>query len=131
MIPPGMKFGWNQKTGLNHILTSWKSIDDPTPGEFSSGLDPDTHSIPQFFLYRNSVPHRRSGPWNGCILNGLFSDQIDLINITFVSNDNEIYPKFSPTKGSVFSIIVLESMGLLKRLFWHESQRWVKVHVLP
>ncbi|KAK3219344.1 hypothetical protein Dsin_013314 [Dipteronia sinensis] len=31
-ILPGMKFGWNWKTGLNRILTSWKSIDDPTPG---------------------------------------------------------------------------------------------------
>ncbi|KAK4857434.1 hypothetical protein QYF36_000658 [Acer negundo] len=86
------------------------------------------------FLYKNSVPHWRNGPWNGRNLNGLpeigsgkdyFSDRIDLINITFVSNDNEIYIKSSPKKGSVFSRIVLESMGLLKRKIWHESQRWV------
>ncbi|KAH7569059.1 hypothetical protein JRO89_XS06G0096200 [Xanthoceras sorbifolium] len=136
-VLPGIKFGWNRKTGLNHILTSWKSIDDPAPGEFSAGFDP--HSIPQFFLYKNSVPHWRSGPWNGRILNGLpevgghkdyYSDQIDLINITFVSNDNEIYLKFSPKKGAVFSIVVLETMGLLKRLIWHESQKWVKVQVV-
>ncbi|KAL5841859.1 hypothetical protein ACOSQ3_012462 [Xanthoceras sorbifolium] len=136
-VLPGIKFGWNRKTGLNHILTSWKSIDDPAPGEFSAGFDP--HSIPQFFLYKNSVPHWRSGPWNGRILNGLpevgghkdyYSDQIDLINITFVSNDNEIYLKFSPKKGAVFSIVVMETMGLLKRLIWHESQKWVKVQVV-
>ncbi|KAK3188213.1 hypothetical protein Dsin_027774, partial [Dipteronia sinensis] len=137
-ILPGMKFGWNRKTGLNRILTSWKSIDDPTPGEFSSGFDP--HSIPQIFLYKNSVPHWRSGIWNGRILNGMidvgspkdyFSDQIDFINVTFVSKDNEIYIKFAPKKVDVFSIVVLESMGFLNRLIWHESQRWVKVQVTP
>ncbi|KAK1556929.1 hypothetical protein Q3G72_014808 [Acer saccharum] len=83
--------------------------------------------------------HWRSGPWNGRNLNGLpdigsckdyFSDRIDLINITFVSNDNEIYVKFSPQKVDVFSIIVMELIGLLKRLIWHESQRWVKVQVI-
>ncbi|KAH7568086.1 hypothetical protein JRO89_XS07G0231700 [Xanthoceras sorbifolium] len=136
-VLPGMKFGLYRKTGLNHFLTSWKSIDDPTPGEFSAGFDP--HSIPQLFLYKNSFPHWRSGPWNGRILNGLpevgghrdyYTDQIDLINITFVSNDNEIYLKFSPKKDAVFSIIVLETMGLWKRLIWHESQKWVKVQVV-
>ncbi|TXG47218.1 hypothetical protein EZV62_026512 [Acer yangbiense] len=134
---PCMKIRWNRKTGLNHILTSWKSIDDPTPGEFSPGFD--LHSIPQLFLYKNSVPHWRSGPWNGRTLNGLpevggpndyFSDQIDLVNITFVSNDNEIYLKYSPKKGAGFSIIVLESIGILTRIIWHKSKRWVKVQVI-
>ncbi|KAK1557592.1 hypothetical protein Q3G72_027738 [Acer saccharum] len=59
-----------------------------------------------------------------------FSDQIDLINVTFVSNDNEIYLKYSPKNGAVFSITVLETMGLLKRLVWHGSQRWVKVQIV-
>ncbi|TXG47214.1 hypothetical protein EZV62_026508 [Acer yangbiense] len=136
-ILPSMKFGGNRKTGLNLILTSWMSIDDPTPGEFSAGFD--LHSIPQLFTYKNSVPRWRSGPWNGRTLNGLpevgghkdyFSDQIDLVNVTFVSNDNEIYFIYSPKKGDVFSITVLDTMGLLKRLIWDESQRWVKVQVV-
>ncbi|TXG47217.1 hypothetical protein EZV62_026511 [Acer yangbiense] len=134
----GMKFGCNRKTGLNRILTSWKSIDDPMPGEFSSGFDP--HGIPQIFLYKNSVPRWRSGIWNGRILNGMLdvgshkdylSDQIDFVNVTFVSKDNEIYIKFAPKNVDVFSIVVLESMGFLNRLIWHESQRWVKVQVTP
>ncbi|TXG47220.1 hypothetical protein EZV62_026514 [Acer yangbiense] len=137
-ILPGMKFGWNRITGLNRIITSWKSIDDPTPGEFAAWFD--LHSIPQIFLYKNSVTHWRSGPWNGRTFNGLpyigsqkdyFSDLNVPINITFVSNDKEIYSKFSPRKVDVFYIIVLESTGVLNRLFWHESQRWVKLHIIP
>lgn len=135
-VLPGMKFGWNRKTGVNHILTSWKSIDDPNFGEFSSGFDP--HCLPQYFLYRNSAPLWRSGPWNGRILNGLpevgghngyYFDQIDIINITFVSNEEEIYLIYSPRNATVYSIVVLETMGLLKRLVWHEN-RWVKVQVV-
>ncbi|KAK2644312.1 hypothetical protein Ddye_019507 [Dipteronia dyeriana] len=110
-----MKFGWNRKTGLGHILTSWNSIDDPMPAEFSSGFD--LHSIPQIVLYKNSVPHWHSGPWNGRTLNGMldfgsckdyFSDHKNYIKIIFVSNDNEIYVKFSPKSGSVFSVVVME-----------------------
>ncbi|KAK2643808.1 hypothetical protein Ddye_019003 [Dipteronia dyeriana] len=133
-----MKFGWNRKTALDRILTSWNSIDDPTPGEFSSGFD--LHGVPQIFLYKNLVPRWRSGPWNGRTMNGMldvgshkdyFSDQSNFVNTTFVSNDNEIYVKFSPKNGSVFSIVVLESMGFVNRLIWQESQRWVKVQVFP
>ncbi|TXG47215.1 hypothetical protein EZV62_026509 [Acer yangbiense] len=54
-ILPGMKFGLNWKTDLNHILTSWKSIDDPTPGEFYLRLDP--HGIPQFFFCTGAPVH--------------------------------------------------------------------------
>ncbi|KAK1557241.1 hypothetical protein Q3G72_020922 [Acer saccharum] len=59
-----------------------------------------------------------------------FSDQNVFINITFVSNDNEIYSKFSRKKVDVFTIIVLESTGVVNRLFWHENQRWVKLQVI-
>ncbi|KAK1549024.1 hypothetical protein Q3G72_018113 [Acer saccharum] len=90
-------------------------------------------------IKNSAVPHWRSGPWNGRMHNGLpdvrsqkdyFSDQNVLINITFVSNDNEIYLKFSPKKVDVFSIIVLESTGVMNRLIWHESQRWVKLKII-
>ncbi|KAK1582920.1 hypothetical protein Q3G72_019538 [Acer saccharum] len=59
------------------------------------------------------------------------SDQIDFVNVTFVSKDNEFYIKFAPKNVDVFSIVVLESMGFLNRLIWHDGQRWVKVQVTP
>ncbi|KAK1557574.1 hypothetical protein Q3G72_027377 [Acer saccharum] len=33
-------------------------------------------------------------------------------------------------KVDVFTIIVLESTGVVNRLFWHENQRWVKLQVI-
>ncbi|KAI9197837.1 hypothetical protein LWI28_005337 [Acer negundo] len=145
---PGMKFGLNRKTGLNHVITCWKSIDDPTPGEFSIQIDP--RGATQLFIYKKSVPHWRAGPWNGRNLIGLPDpdiatrlqdgrdkaaaadyDRIDLVNITLVDNDNEAYIIFQPKKGALFSIIRLEPTGTSKRLIWHESLKWVKFGSSP
>ncbi|KAK9938309.1 hypothetical protein M0R45_015056 [Rubus argutus] len=32
---PGMKLGWDLRTGLNRRLTAWKSPDDPSPGDLT------------------------------------------------------------------------------------------------
>ncbi|XP_044496996.1 G-type lectin S-receptor-like serine/threonine-protein kinase At4g27290 isoform X2 [Mangifera indica] len=58
---PGMKLGWNLKTGLNRYLTSWKSSDDPSFGNYSYGLN--RGGLPQFVLSRGSTVLFRSGPW--------------------------------------------------------------------
>ncbi|KAL5772661.1 hypothetical protein ACOSQ2_012585 [Xanthoceras sorbifolium] len=143
VILPGMKHGFNRKKGLNHIITSWKSNDDPAPGEFSCGMDP--HGLPQFFLYKNSVPRWRSGPWTGRIVNGLpdvatkyrghnvvdYSNPVALISTTFVNNKDEIYITFSPKNGALFPIGVIDPTGMRQRLVWHESQKWVKLAAVP
>jgi hypothetical protein len=38
-LMPEMKLGWNFVTGLDRFLSSWKSTDDPTQGEFSLRID--------------------------------------------------------------------------------------------
>ena len=35
---PGMKLRWDLRIGLNRHLSSWKSLDDPSPGELSWGI---------------------------------------------------------------------------------------------
>lgn len=35
ILLPDMKLGWNLSTGLNRYLTSWKSSEDPSTGDFS------------------------------------------------------------------------------------------------
>ncbi|XP_031283487.1 G-type lectin S-receptor-like serine/threonine-protein kinase At4g27290 isoform X1 [Pistacia vera] len=141
-IIPGMKFGMNRKTGLIQALTSWRSTDDPAPGEFSCMLDP--LGSPQFFIYQGSLPRYRCGPWNGRNLNGLpdvttrlrmlnvdYSKQIDLINYTFVMNDNEIYVEMLTKNDSPFPVTVLEPTGVAKRMIWHESKKWANFWMAP
>ncbi|XP_039171904.1 S-locus-specific glycoprotein S6-like [Eucalyptus grandis] len=35
---PEMKLGWDLKTGLDRQLSTWKSPDDPSPGDFTWGM---------------------------------------------------------------------------------------------
>ncbi|RWR88174.1 G-type lectin S-receptor-like serine/threonine-protein kinase RKS1 isoform X1 [Cinnamomum micranthum f. kanehirae] len=127
---PRMKMGLNLQTGLNRILTSWKSMDDPAPGEFSVGLDPA--GVPQFFLRRGSDPIWRSGPWNGERISG-----IPLINRettaeiwSYVANNDEIYLMYNRTNNSIVSISVLDHSGLLQWLTWNDkNRRWNVIFV--
>ncbi|RWR88179.1 G-type lectin S-receptor-like serine/threonine-protein kinase RKS1 isoform X1 [Cinnamomum micranthum f. kanehirae] len=87
---PRMKLGFKKRTGLNWILTSWNSADDPAPGEFSLSLDP--RGVPQYFLKMGSERIWRSGPWNDQRLIGapLMSGYSEF-SWSYVTNDDEIY----------------------------------------
>ncbi|RWR94794.1 G-type lectin S-receptor-like serine/threonine-protein kinase RKS1 [Cinnamomum micranthum f. kanehirae] len=61
---PNMKLRLDRRSGLNRFLTSWRSIEDPAPGEFSFGLDP--HGMPQFSVRKGSDPIWRE-TWNGVL----------------------------------------------------------------
>ncbi|KAK1368880.1 Receptor-like serine/threonine-protein kinase [Heracleum sosnowskyi] len=122
---PGMKFGLDLVTGLDRYHTSWKSVDDPSTGNFTDRLDPN--GFPQFFLYKGSVKWSRSGPWNGRQFsgspngnqNGIFSDK-------FVSNEREIYYKMDLiNKTSPVVRYTLTPNGLVKLLVWnYQKQIW-------
>jgi len=58
-----MKIGIDQRMGLNRVLTSWKSKDDPGIGNWSYKIH--TNGTPQLFLYNEEVLRWRSGHWTG------------------------------------------------------------------
>ncbi|OMO58746.1 hypothetical protein CCACVL1_25382 [Corchorus capsularis] len=60
---PTMKIRTNVRTGEKVQLTSWKGSSGPSNGSFSIGLG--TLSIAQIFIWNNTMPYWRSGPWNG------------------------------------------------------------------
>ncbi|PSS16252.1 G-type lectin S-receptor-like serine/threonine-protein kinase [Actinidia chinensis var. chinensis] len=45
---PGMKFGKDFRTGLNRYWSSWKSVDDPSLGDYTNRFD--TNGYPQILL---------------------------------------------------------------------------------
>ncbi|CAK9138697.1 unnamed protein product [Ilex paraguariensis] len=64
-----MRLGTDAKTGESTLLTSWKSPSDPSTGTFFAGVDPLI--ISQFFVWNDSHPYWRSGPWNGQVFIGI------------------------------------------------------------
>ncbi|CAL5335845.1 unnamed protein product [Camellia sinensis] len=56
---PDLKMGENNRTSLDQYLTSWKSVDDPSPGEFTYRVD--NHGLPQLVVRMGSIKKYRSG----------------------------------------------------------------------
>ncbi|KAG6754739.1 hypothetical protein POTOM_040533 [Populus tomentosa] len=118
-------------------------FDEPAPGDFSFGLNP--HGSPQYFLYRNLAPYWRGAPWNGRSLSGTpdlstqvksnradFNNEAGLFNYSFVSNKQGTYITFHLRNTSVFSSLVLEPTGIVKRVTWREdSQDWALFWLEP
>ncbi|XP_056173190.1 G-type lectin S-receptor-like serine/threonine-protein kinase At4g27290 [Syzygium oleosum] len=87
---PGMKLGWDLKIGLERHLTSWKSMDDPSPGDYTYRLN--IHGLPQGELVSlGSSKKYRTGPWNGIQFSGATMSSNPVTKPVFFYGQNEIY----------------------------------------
>lgn len=122
---PGMKLGWDSKSGLNRQLTSWKSADDPSTGEYVFAMD--TRGFPECYLMRRGNLLYRSGPWNGIRFSGVPEMKPSpYITFTFVLTHDEIYYKYDLHNFSVYSRLVMNHSGSLQRYTWVEtSKTWI------
>ncbi|KAK9092252.1 hypothetical protein Syun_027163 [Stephania yunnanensis] len=123
---PGMKLGWNLKSGLNWSLTSWKSRDGPSTGDFTYNFDPT--GAPEFFIKKGLRKLWRSGPWNG-LAKTLHSSTY---YYTFVNNPDEISIIANSYNTSVLSRFYLDELGIARRLNWIEdTQTWSNIWSAP
>ncbi|KAI7751294.1 hypothetical protein M8C21_028152 [Ambrosia artemisiifolia] len=116
---PGMKFGKDLVTGLQRFLTSWKSPDDPSIGEYRNIHD--TSGYPQTLGWKGDVLLGRLGPWNGLGFSGFpLEKENKIYSSEFVMNEKEIYHAYALT-SSVVQRVVLTWDG--KTLFLHWIER--------
>ncbi|KAF5781268.1 putative non-specific serine/threonine protein kinase [Helianthus annuus] len=103
---PEMKYSWNLVTGVEWRLTSWKSVNDPSSGNFSYGID--KRGYPQPILMDGTSIMFRTGPWNGLRYTGLPNLRPNSVyNFTFVLNQREIYYRNELINTSVSMRLVL------------------------
>ncbi|XP_057451256.1 G-type lectin S-receptor-like serine/threonine-protein kinase At4g27290 [Lotus japonicus] len=132
---PGMKIGRSFKLGQDWKLTSWKSPQDPSPGEFSWGLV--LHDYPEYYMMKGrdsrEVKLSRYGPWNGKHLSGLPELRyITWVNYEFVTNKDEIFYRYSLNKtNSVISIIVLNQTTLFRYVWIEQDRNWRTYRSFP
>ncbi|KAI3721394.1 hypothetical protein L2E82_32404 [Cichorium intybus] len=120
----GMKFGKDFIRGIDRRLTSWKSLDDPSPGLYVTYWD--TNGYPQAFQKRGSVITLRFGPWNGVRVNGFPSKPNPIYRYDVVVNEKEVYSIFYLINTSYFSRVVIGPEGHEMRLNWNDpTQGWV------
>ena len=60
---PGMKIRVRYRSRDGERLVSWRGPDDPSPGSFTYGMDPDTFL--QAFIWNGTRPVARTAPWTG------------------------------------------------------------------
>ncbi|GKV42596.1 hypothetical protein SLEP1_g49979 [Rubroshorea leprosula] len=125
---PGMKLGWDLRTGLDRRLLAWKNSNDPSPGDFTWEIE--LQGNPEAVLWKGSKKYFRSGPWNGISFSGLpiLSPENQLFSFEFVSNEEEVYYMFSFKNKSVLSMDVLNQTDYtIQSYAWSEATRTWKL----
>lgn len=122
---PGMKLGWDLRSGLNRRLSSWRNSDDPSPGELSTGIE--LHEYPQAVIWKGSRKYFRGGPWTGEGFSGAPELRVNpVFNYSFISNKDEVYYTYQLKNKSVISRLVLnDTSSSRQRYVWVEAdQAW-------
>ncbi|KAK9937527.1 hypothetical protein M0R45_014308 [Rubus argutus] len=126
---PGMKLSWNKITGFNRHLTSWKSTQDPSQGNYTFELDPRGYG--EAILKKGSVMIFRTGPWNGVRFSGvphLSPNSIFTYNLVF-DDHGEDYYIIKLLNSSIYSRPSLSQDGRLQRYNWIvTNQTWGFLH---
>ncbi|GJT89481.1 G-type lectin S-receptor-like serine/threonine-protein kinase [Tanacetum coccineum] len=119
---PGMKFGKDLVSGIDRRFVSWKSLEDPYPGQYVGFMHTD--GFPQLFEDNGSVPYTRLGPWNGGTFNGLAKHiSNSIITHKFVFNDKEVYYMYTPVNSSVMSRVYVSPKGNFLTMIWIDKLR--------
>ncbi|KAK3435782.1 hypothetical protein EUGRSUZ_C00487 [Eucalyptus grandis] len=113
----GMKLLLNPKTGLERCLTAWKSMDDPSPGDYVHRLNYN-QGLPQFETVQLNVHRKtfRTGQWNGVQFVGIPNLSSPAGVPLFVQSETEISFMFEVHDKQLFSRIKLNSLGVLQLL---------------
>ncbi|XP_010538687.1 PREDICTED: receptor-like serine/threonine-protein kinase SD1-8 isoform X2 [Tarenaya hassleriana] len=128
---PEMKLGWDLRTGFDRYITSWRSPDDPSTGDFLFKLE--SRGFPEIFLWNRDSRVYRSGPWNGVRFSGVPEMQpLKYMTFNFTASKDEVTYSFHVTNSSIYSRLSVSSSGLLQRFTWIPTeQEWNRFWYAP
>ncbi|XP_071697181.1 G-type lectin S-receptor-like serine/threonine-protein kinase At4g27290 [Rutidosis leptorrhynchoides] len=119
-----MKLEKDYVKGIEWRLSSWKTNQDPAPGEFMLGTDLDGY--PENKLKQGAVVTFRGEPWRNLRVTGesLFDKNLILIYNVVITEQEASY-KFYIENTSLISRLTLNSFGELQNWVWTEdSKNW-------
>ncbi|KAK3408274.1 hypothetical protein EUGRSUZ_J00545 [Eucalyptus grandis] len=126
-----MIWGWNFRTGLEHYLTSWRSLDDPSPGDYVGKYKID--GLPRLEIVLNgSIKVYRSAPWDGVNLNDMLKVSTPVARSIFVHNGTGAYLAVETQMDNITIKMTLGPDGVGQALFLKSgSTKWEVVLSLP
>ncbi|XP_065862218.1 G-type lectin S-receptor-like serine/threonine-protein kinase At4g27290 isoform X1 [Euphorbia lathyris] len=130
---PGMKLGWDLKTGINRNLSSWKSSNDPSVGDFRWEVELQSNN-PQLVMWKGTEKFYISGPWTGSTFSAIQRLRRNpIFTFNFVSNEEEVYYMYILKNSSVFTRIVMnQTTQDRKRYTWNDvTKNWKLYDAVP
>ncbi|KAK2987259.1 hypothetical protein RJ640_017562 [Escallonia rubra] len=129
---PGMKLGWDYKSSLKRMMTSWRTNDDPVNGDFSLSLELLNQSPELVLLGKNSAVQSRWGPWDGQQFSGSHDFKSNPVFRTmFVSNADEFYIGFEGLDKTILYRFVVSPWGNIEFLKWkNHTNEWIQILTL-
>ncbi|GJR90583.1 G-type lectin S-receptor-like serine/threonine-protein kinase [Tanacetum coccineum] len=131
----GMKLGKNLLTGREKYLTSWRSADDPSPGEYTVRYSMNKGKYVQAYIMKNSAIDTRIGPYNGIEFAGQPNykpNPVYVYKVDMVVNDEEMYFELTYNSTTFSLRFIATPDGKLN--IWHLNMRneeWQQDLTLP
>ncbi|KAG5551159.1 hypothetical protein RHGRI_009550 [Rhododendron griersonianum] len=125
----GMKLGQNLNTGLDQHLTSWRTAEDPSLGEFTYRIE--NHGLPQLVINKGSTKKYRSGPWNGLRFSGLPRVTNPANQPILEFNENKLISLFPPNNSFIKRSILSQSGFLQHYSLNGKSNTWELMYTAP
>lgn len=130
---PEMRVKVNYTMGENRAFTSWKAESDPTPGNYSMGVDP--RGSPQIVVWDGSKRRWRSGHWNGMIFMGVPSMTAKYLygfRLVKMDSDGCMYFTYIPPNSSDLLRFQIGWDGQEEQLRWDAAQnKWTVLQTQP
>ncbi|KAM0825664.1 hypothetical protein ACQ4PT_069406 [Festuca glaucescens] len=117
----GLRTGKDLRTGALWSLSSWRSADDPSAGDFRYVMD--TQGSPEMHVWRKGRKTYRTGPWNGVRFSGIpeMTSFEDMFEFHFTNNADEVSYMYRDRAGSPVSRVVLNESGVMQRMVWDRT----------
>ncbi|KAK9212427.1 hypothetical protein WN943_001809 [Citrus x changshan-huyou] len=125
-----MKLGWDFKNRLERYLSSWRSADDPSPGNFTYRLD--IHVLPKICTFNGSVKFTCSGHWDGAGFVSALSYTDFLYKQFMMENKDECVYWYEAYNRPSIMTLKLNPSGFVTRQIWNEnSNKWDELFSVP
>ncbi|KAH6761494.1 hypothetical protein C2S52_018927 [Perilla frutescens var. hirtella] len=117
---PGMKMVDDVNAGLDKHLTSWRSHDDPSMGDYVYMIE--NLGLPQFSIFMENEKKYRSGTWNGVFFTGLPMVGYRYFKSELEFKEGRLISMVEPYNSSLHMRLTLNYSGFLQQYVMNEAR---------
>ncbi|TYG82335.1 hypothetical protein ES288_D01G079700v1 [Gossypium darwinii] len=119
---PGMRLGYENRNGKNWSYVSWKSDDDPSPGNFTMKLDSEQGN--RILILNGDDEYWRSKLWeeDSNVFESPQEVRLNMFNFSFVSTLSMAYLTYNLYREDLISRLMIDSNGRLRQFSWSGNE---------